>query len=392
MQKTIEVSFSKLKTYIEKENFIGYDPYDTLNSWIPFRHLGKWPAVIATQLQKRNPVNIRPMIGIHKEINPKAYGLFLQAYSILYDKTKDKASLDRATYFYNYLKENYSKGYSGHAWGYNFPWATPVKFVGSFVPSSVVTGFVCRGLWQYYQITKNEEAAEIIKSVSEFILKDLQVYSDETGKCISYTPVMQDVCYNSSLLAAEVLAMTYSFTRKQSLKKLCIELVDFVIKRQKSDGYWNYSENIITKKEREQIDFHQGYILESISAIKELIDLNGDKWDQAIILGLDFYYNKQFFINGRSLWRLPKEYPVDIHNQAQGIITFSKFQKFNKDYFLFANKIAEWTIENMQAKEGYFFYRNLKYFKNKISYMRWSQAWMFLALSFLHNESEFIDY
>ncbi len=383
MQNNIEVSFSKLKTYIEKENFKGYDPYDTLNSWIPFKRLGKWPAVIATQIQKRNPINIRPLIGINKEINPKAFGLLLQAYSMLYDKTKDKTNLTQATYFYHYLKENYSKGYSGHAWGYNFPWASPVKFVDSFVPSSVVTGFVCRGLWQYYQITKNEETAEIIKSASEFILKDLKVYTDETGKCISYTPVMQDVCYNSSLLAAEVLAMTYSLTREHSLKEFCLELVDFVIKRQNSDGKWNYSENIITRKEREQVDFHQGYILESICAIKDLINVNDEKWDQAIIPGLDFYYHKQFFQNGRSLWRLPAEYPVDIHNQAQGIITFSKLQKFNKEYFPFANKIAEWTIENMQAKDGHFYYRNLKYFKNKISYMRWSQAWMFLALTTL---------
>jgi hypothetical protein len=34
----------------------------------------------------------------------------------------------------------------------------------------------------------------------------------------------------------------------------------------------------------------------------------------------------------------------------------------------------------MQGKDGHFYYRLGKYHKNKISYMRWSQAWMFLAL------------
>ena len=68
-------SFKKLEDYIIRENYKGYDPYDTLTSYIPFKILGKWPSAIATQIQKRNPVNIRPLLGIRKGINPKAFGL-----------------------------------------------------------------------------------------------------------------------------------------------------------------------------------------------------------------------------------------------------------------------------------------------------------------------------
>ena len=148
MNEVIQKSFNKLLNYIESENFKGYDPYDTLNSWIPFKHLGKWPAAIATQLQKRNPINIRPLLGIKKEINPKAFGLFLQAYSILYQKTHKKEYLDKADYFFNWLKDNYSKGYSGYCWGYNFPWANPNEYKKKHTPSSVVTGFVCKGIFE----------------------------------------------------------------------------------------------------------------------------------------------------------------------------------------------------------------------------------------------------
>jgi hypothetical protein len=381
MNSNIKVSFKKLKEYIEKEKFIGYDPYDTLNSKIPFKYLGRWPGAILTQIQKRNPINIRPFLGIHKEINPKSFGLLLQAYSIIYDKTKESKYLERADYFYEYLKNNYSKGYSGYAWGYNFPWANPVKIIDAFVPSSVVTGYVCRGLWQYYQITNKEEATEIIKSASDFILKDLLVYSDATGKCLSYTPGAQDICYNSSLLGAEVLSMVYNLTRDPNLKDICTELVEFVISRQKTDGRWNYSEDIHTNKERKQIDFHQGYIIESIFNIKKLTDVNDEKWGKALATGLDFYFREQFFKNGRSLWRLPKEYPIDIHNQSQGIITFIKLKDSNQGYLEFAYTIMEWTIHNMQNNDGHFNYRNHKYYKDKTSYMRWSQAWMFLAFT-----------
>ena len=65
----INNSLIKLESYIESESHKGYDPYDTLNSCIPFHFFGKWPGIFATQLQKRNPINIRPILGIKKEIN-----------------------------------------------------------------------------------------------------------------------------------------------------------------------------------------------------------------------------------------------------------------------------------------------------------------------------------
>ena len=49
----------------------------------------------------------------------------------------------------------------------------------------------------------------------------------------------------------------------------------------------------------------------------------------------------------------------------------------------FAEKIAKWTIENMQDEKGYFYYQKWPFLTNKIAYMRWGQAWMMLALSTL---------
>ena len=161
---------------------------------------------------------------------------------------------------------------------------------------------------------------------------------------------------------------------------MIIKAVNFVISRQKKDGSWFYSFQDNPENERKQIDFHQGFIIESIYDIKVLLRIQNSLWENAINKGLIFYHNKQFFSNGRSIWRIPKIFPVDIHNQSQGIITFSKLKEYNINYLNFAKTIANYTIENMQDKEGFFYYRNYKYYKNKISYMRWSNAWMFLAL------------
>ena len=68
---------------------------------------------------------------------------------------------------------------------------------------------------------------------------------------------------------------------------------------------------------------------------------------------------------------------------------FLSFSSYNADYLPFAHTIAEWTIKNMQDKKGYFYYRKFKYYINKIPYIRWSQAWMLLALiTYINNSND----
>jgi len=382
----IQQSFNKLEKYIINEDYRGYDPYDTLNSWIPFKIAGKWGPILATQFQKRNPINIRPIIGIYKEYNPKAMGLLLRAYSLLYRKTGKKVYLNQADYLFNWLINNYSTGYSGYCWGYNFPWASTAKFVDTYNPSAVVTGFVIKGIYEYFKTTKSKLALEVISSTANFVVNDLEWTKDETGYCISYTPLMRDVCYNASLLAAEVLAINYNIKKENKIKYEIEKCVHFVVSRQKDTGVWAYSEDPQSGKERMQIDFHQGYVLESIFNIKLLLKINNKEWDTSLKKGLEYFRNNQFFQNGQSLWRLPKKYPTEIHNQSQGIITFIVLKKYIQDASNFANNIATWTISNMQDSDGFFYYHKYKYHTIKIPYIRWSQAWMFLALTFLITE------
>ncbi|MEO8760309.1 MAG: pectate lyase [Bacteroidia bacterium] len=382
-------SFEKLRLYVEKENFKGYDPYDTLNSPIKFKLFGKFAAVLALQFQKRNPINIRPLLGIKKEHNPKALGLFLYSYCKLQRQCFDKLNItaqslsepveDYSTqinYLFTELKDNYSKGFSGYCWGYNFDWASSGKYINKFSPNIVVTAFVAKGIYEYYQLTTDKDALPILESIGDFILKDLPITQMETGICISYTTLGVDNCYNASLLAATVLAQLYNLTKKEIYKEHAIKAVDFVVSKQHADGHWNYSINE-QGKERVQIDFHQGYVIDCISDVMRYANIENEKYTEAINKGTQYYKKEQFFENGQALWRLPKKYPVEIHNQSQGVITFCR----NKANLSFAKTIANWTINNMQDAAGFFYYRKLKTYTHKTPYMRWSQAWMFTALT-----------
>jgi hypothetical protein len=97
--------------------------------------------------------------------------------------------------------------------------------------------------------------------------------------------------------------------------------------------------------------------------------------------GAIFYKNILFRPDGSSYYRHPLPYPVDIHNQAQGIITFTKLGKLDKNYLESTKLITMWTIANMQDKSGYFYYQKWPFVTNKTPHMRWGQAWMMLALA-----------
>jgi hypothetical protein len=377
-------AFDALHAYVEREGFRGYDPYDGLTTPLPVARLGKWPAILFMQAMKRFPINTRPLLGIRKAHNPKAMGLLLHAYSLWYRAEPADAVRRVMDTLYEWLKTHPSEGYAGPAWGYHFDWAGKAKTVQAFVPTAVATGFVARGLYAYYEATGVAGARDLITGAAEFVSKDLPHDDSPRGLCISYTPLLQDHCYNASLLGAGVLAMAARLAGRQDYAEMARRAVRYVLQRQQPDGRWNYSLDVQTGQERAQIDFHQGYVLESLFEIAGFLQIENEV-DDAVREGMAFYHKTQFFPDGRSLWRLPAVWPVEIHNQAQGIITHTRLAHLDESYLPFARRIAEWTVDHMQGADGHFYYRKYAWFTNRISYMRWSQAWMLLALAtFLH--------
>ena len=93
--KVIGEALDNLRSYVEREDYAGYDPYDALMGRVDFRRFGKWGPVLAIQVLKRLPFNVRPLLGIKKGRNPKGMGLLLSAYSILYRVNPDDETLRR---------------------------------------------------------------------------------------------------------------------------------------------------------------------------------------------------------------------------------------------------------------------------------------------------------
>jgi rhamnogalacturonyl hydrolase YesR len=389
-ENLIEDSLKVLERYVRDNNFSGYDPYDALNSEKLLGINNKFIRILFTQIFVYSPFNLRAFLDVTPEKNPKAIGLFLSSYCTLYKNglVKRKDLDDVTSKLINYLLKSSSKGYSGYCWGFNFNWQDVKRYAKKWTPTIVVTSYVGNSFLDLYEITKDKKYLKIANSICNFILKDLNLTETEKGICFSYTPIDRQMVHNANCLGAAFLSRVYSVTKKEKLLNYSLKAFDFSLSHQNNDGSFAYSINQVTYKTRDQIDFHQGFILDSIIDFIKYSGEKNKKYEQSLLKGSQFYIHQQFENCGRSKWRLPLHFPVDIHHQAQGIITLSKlYNLFKEDKYLnFAKKIAKWTIKNMQDGTGYFYYQKWPFLTNKVPYMRWSQAWMMLSLASLLEE------
>jgi hypothetical protein len=382
-------SFEELKSYCIAEDFKGYDPYDGLNSSffniIPIISRKKITKIAWIQFFKRFPLNLRPLVGIKKEYNPKALGLFLSSYCNLYKINPNNENKNKIKFFSSEIIKLKNTEWSGACWGYNFDWQARAFFQPKNTPTVVASTFIACALLDAYDILKEPEILEIVNSTCDFILKDLNRTYDENGNfSFSYSPLDKSVVFNASLLGSRLLSRVYSYTKNPILLSEAKKSVQFCCNYQKKDGSWSYG----TYHFHQWIDnFHTGYNLE---CIKEYQDISGDNtYNSNIQKGLEYYIKNFFTSEGIPKYYNNSIYPIDIHTTAQLIVTAHKLKVFEANKELI-NKVLNWTINNMQSKKGYFYFQKKKSITSKIAYMRWAQAWMFFAFSiyFIHEQKQ----
>ena len=359
---------------------MGYDPYDGLNSHLfqslPYLSKNRIFRLFWIQFFKKSPVNFRKLTGVRKEYNPKALALFLSGYCNLYKVEPENKYLSHIKFLIRKLIELRNQQWSGPCWGYNFDWQARAFFFKKHTPTVVVTSFVINALLDAYDLLKDPELLKISKDSCAFVLRDLNRTYDKKGNfAFSYSPLDNSVVYNASLLASRMLARVGSYTGEGNLMKEAKKSVQYCCDRQRDDGAWAYG----NLPYHQWVDsFHTGYDLMCIS---EYMKDSGDYvYDEVLKKGLEYYVNNFFTSKGIPKYYDNMIYPIDIHAPSQLVITMSKMNLFKEQREL-VEKVLSWTLDNMQAKEGYFYFQINKYFSSRIPYMRWAQAWMFYALS-----------
>jgi len=370
--------------YAKEKNYTGFSKYDALNSpllqGITFNN--KYLRLIYTQAVMRAPINIRPLFFLPKEKNPKGMGLFAHAYCNLYELWRDPLDRDQAQYCLNWLLEHKSPGdYSGSCWGYNFGWQTPSFYVQRYAPNMVVSTVIGQALIRAFEVFDDQYYLDIARNIIEFIRRDLNAFQDEKGlRYYSYTPFDSSKVINISALGAGLMSRLYEYTYEVSLIEEARELIRFVVDKQTNYGAWYYTD----PPEHSPLthdNYHTGFILDSIL---QYINASGEQqWLPNYYEGLKFYAQELFLEDGTPKFLYNRIYPIDIHGAAQGIISFSRASVLEAQYQAKAIQIARYAERNMLAEDGHFYYQRLRFFTKRFPLMRWTQAWMSLALSVL---------
>ncbi|MFA9370772.1 MAG: hypothetical protein ACERIH_03605 [Labilibaculum antarcticum] len=375
-----KASFEKLRAYIESQEYKGWDPYDGLNSKffqsIPFAKNSRLMRLIWIQAFKKSSVNFRGLARVEKDYNPKGLGLFLSGYCKLYQFDRTQEVRSRIHFLSEKLLEMQSKGWSGPCWGYNFDWQARAFFQPKGTPSVVVTTYVGSALLDAYEILGDKNLLETALRIKDFILKDLnRTYDENKDFCFSYSPLDNTQVFNASLLGSRMLSRIYHYTQDEEVLNCAKKSVQYCINHQNSDGSWAYG----TLPYHRWIDnFHTGFNLEALSTYR--MYAKDSSFDKQIQLGLDYYLATFFADDGTPKYYNNSVYPIDIHCPAQLPITLSSLHVLEENQEL-VDRVLKWTINNLQDQSGYFYFQSGKRSTNKIPYIRWAQAWMFLSLS-----------
>jgi hypothetical protein len=377
----IKDNLERLKLYIEKEEYRGYDPYDALKSpffKLPFLKSNKLVRFGMQQLVKRLPFNIRPFLLIPKGYNPVTLGLSIQAYAYLFQmepENKEK-HLQRITHLVNELKKLIPSGFSGACWGYDFDWEARHAKILAFQPTVVATGIITNALFIAYQITGHQDSAKLIESAAKFVIKDLNRTYTNNVFCFSYSPFDQQQVFNASMKGVRLLAQAYFINLNDEFKELAKQAVAFVVSQQKEDGSWGYS---LANAGGWTDNYHTGYLLDCLDDYQKLT--SDFQWNKELEKGYAFYIKHFIEKNGAPKFYHNKTYPIDCTSAAQTVLTTLRFEDKG-----LAKATADWMTQNMQKKNGSFIFRKYKYYTIKTSFMRWSDAWMLAALSNLKQE------
>jgi hypothetical protein len=375
-------SIGRLSGWLEEHDYRGYDTFDGLSARFlrPFTFNTKVLRIVLQQSVRRLPVNLRPVLGITMEHSSKGMGFIARGCMRLHKTTGDPAWAGKAEMALEWLIENRSKGYRGACWGNHFDYQSRGFYLPKGVPTIVWSSLIGHAFLDGYEHFNKAKYLQIAESACQHILRDYEAYPHGQGLCFTYVPGLNSQVHNANTLAASLLARTHSHMPNPTYREMAEKAFQYTAERQRPDGSWWYAEypNCLWVD-----NFHTGYVLD---CFKHYLETTGDnRFAATMDTGYD-YWKKTFFLpDGTPRYYNHKTLPIDIQCSSQAIDTLVFFSDRDPEALALAMRVAQWTIEHMQDRTGYFYYRRYsRSIVNKTPTLHWGQATMLCALAGLY--------
>lgn len=333
----------------------------------------KWVNAAVQETVKRAPVNLRPLFLVPQRRNYKGAALFAMANLNAHRETGEQRYRSEARDLLDWLVANGARGYAGFAVGHPHALQGFERKWEAHEPSVVSTSYAVRALLAGADL--DEEYAETASTAAEFLFHDLDYEEVDTGARVKYKPTDDGDYYtlNANALGARMLADLYDHFGDDELRTGATEILDYVVANQHEKGGWEYRDPP-SASHLSMDNFHNGFIVESLLRYHAVFD--STRYEDALGRAVEFYREVLFDADGAPNFDEEETYPRDIHACAQGILVYTYLGDLE-----FAGRILEWTLSNLYAGDGRFYFRKGRYYTKRITLMRWCEAWMAYAVS-----------
>jgi rhamnogalacturonyl hydrolase YesR len=378
VKKAVRGSIEDVARWVEEHDYRAYDPGDGDLSFLRYLTFNtQFLKRLLTAAVLRTPFHIRPWIGISPHTSTKGIGYMGWGYVKLYALTGADEHRRRAESCFDWLMEHRSRDYKEYCWGNEFSFSTRAGTIPKHAPTIVWSSLIGLAFLEAYEVLDNPKYLEAAASTAEWV-KGLPREHTTRGACLSYVPFMQSSIHNSNMLGAALLSRVAARTHDRQALELAKQAMTYSCARQNADGAWFYGE---AKKYHWIDNFHTGY---NLDCLKRYIDSTDDReFEPNLRRGFQYFTLHFFETDGRPKYYHDKANPIDIQCAAQAIDTLAFFSDIDAESLRLAAKIACWTINNMQARDGHFYYRDLGWKKVKTPMFHWGQGTMFKALAHL---------
>jgi len=367
--------------YARKRAYTGWDYGDGMSS----AFLQALPVhsrllnLAVQELVKRTPVNLRPLFAVEQRRNYMGASLFAMA-NLTADRLAGRDGPIQGTVDYrseargllDWLVEQSAGGPGRFSLGHSHQLQDLQGLADVNEPGAVTTSIGAKALLSGADLDKS--FPETARTAAPFVVEDLDYRPTDHGARITYSQNHEGEYYtlNAGALAGRLFTDLYDWFGDPRLRERAREILDHIAVKQTPCGGWYYRD----PPEASHLSMdthHNGFIVESYLRYRHATD--SDRYDATIEDGLAFF-ETLFGPDGAPAFDEQQSYPRDIHACAQGILTFTYAGALAR-----ARRTLDWTLDNLYAGEGRFYFRKHRFYTNRVTLMRWCEAWMAFALA-----------
>lgn len=371
----LDAAVDAIRVWGERRGWGGWDPYDALNS--PFAgalSLGRpFGRRLLTQAVKTSPLNLRPLLRIPRERDPKGVALALSGYARLAAARGDDAAAAVAGELADWLASAARPTPSGAGWGYHFPVETRFFRYERHEPNVVATAFAVHALLDTLELAGGSAAAEeAVRAAAGFLERDL--LADGPQPYFRYVGRERALIHNANLLACAALVRTGRVLDEPRLADAVGGPLATTLGAQSADGSWPYAE----QPGGGWVDnFHTGYVLESLATCADVAPGVVPPLER----GIAFWERALFLADGSPRGTATATLPVDAHAYAQAIETWLAVVRWRPDAVERAGHVAELVVHDLLAPDGHVRFERRRLWTNSVPFVRWTTAPCFRALA-----------